>query len=218
MKGFAVIFDMDGVMVENISYHVEALNVFCERHGCSFTDEEFKTYLSGKTVNEVMRFIFRKELSEDEIKKYANEKEEIYRTLYKPFLLPTKGLIGFLEMLKTNNIPVGVATAGPQENVDFVLNGLDIRKYFYAVINGDMVVNGKPNPEIYLKAAEKLGAEPARCIVFEDSLSGIQSALNAGMKVIGITTVHKKEELLMADNIIKDFENLKIDDLIRLNC
>jgi beta-phosphoglucomutase len=210
---FGVIFDMDGVMVDNIAYHIDALHVFCKRHDRSFTDEEFKTNISGKTVSEVMNYIFRRELTQEEINNYADEKESIYREIYKPHMKATKGLIGFLERLKAGNIPTAVATAAPPVNVEYVFEGLKAGKYFDSVVDGDMVVNGKPHPEIYLKAAVLLKMEPEKCIVIEDSLQGIQSGLNAGMKVIGITTVHTSEELDKADYVIEDFEEISLEKL-----
>ncbi|MBP7496873.1 MAG: HAD family phosphatase [Bacteroidales bacterium] len=216
MTGIAVIFDMDGVIIDNISYHIDALNIFCKKYNCTYTDEEFKTYLSGKTVKEVMKFVFRKNLSKEDLIKYSDEKEELYRDLYKPHLKPTTGLLNLLSRLKDENIKTAVATAGPSANVNFVLEGLKIAKYFNAVINGDMVTNGKPHPEIYLKAAKAIDMQPQQCIVIEDSLSGILSGKNAGMKVIGITTVHKKEELYQADYIINNFNELNLEVLNKI--
>ena len=213
---FAVIFDMDGVMVDNISYHIEALNIFCQRHNCSFTDEEFKQNISGKTTKEVMNYIFKRELNFQELINYTEEKESIYRDLYSKHLCPTKGLVKFLKILRENNIKIAVATAGPKINLDFVLKGIKADQYFEALVNGDMVENGKPDPEIYLKAAKLINVEPSSCIVIEDSIMGIRSGLNAGMKVIGITTVHSRAELKKADYIIDDFEQLSIDDLKKI--
>jgi beta-phosphoglucomutase len=216
MKEFAVIFDIDGTMVDNIGYHIIALKMFCERHGRHVTDEEFKQHISGKTTKEVMNYVFRTELSESDIKRYNDEKEGIYRDIYRPHMKPSKGLIGFLEMLKKNKIKIGIATAGPEVNMRYIFEGINIEKYIDAWINGDMIINGKPHPEIYLRAAEMLNISPSKCIVVEDSILGIQSGRNAGMKIIAITNVHPREELNSADYIIEDFESMSIQDLNKI--
>lgn len=210
---FAILFDMDGVIVDNISYHVQAWKEFCKKYGNCLTDDEFNKNFSGRTNKEIFRNLFKRELSLEEVKKYEDEKESMYRDLYKMYIEPRKGLIKLLELLKKNGIKAAVGTAAPKVNLDFVLEYLKIEKYFDAFISSESVTKGKPDPEIYLKAAELLNANPKRCIVIEDSLLGIQAGLNAGAKVIGMTTVHKREELTNTDFVIDDFENLSIYDL-----
>jgi beta-phosphoglucomutase-like phosphatase (HAD superfamily) len=110
--------------------------------------------------------------------------------------------------LKQNDIPIAIGTSAPRSNVDFVLAHTGLGEYFYAFLDESDVEHGKPNPEIYLKVAAKLGYDPTHCVVFEDSLSGVESARRAGAKVVGVATTHSFEELGHTDFIIKDFADL----------
>lgn len=204
----AIIFDMDGVIIDNISYHIEALKIFLKQFGKEVTDEEFQNHYNGRTIQEVILGL-KPEASPTEVMRLAEEKEKIYRDLYSVHLAPTPGLMDFLPKAKKAGIKMAVATSAITANADFTLDGLGIRKYFDAVIDSTMVIKGKPDPQIYLKAAEELNTLPENCVVMEDALAGIQSAKSAGMDVIGLYTSLKKEELpnglLMK---IKDFNEL----------
>jgi beta-phosphoglucomutase family hydrolase len=205
MPDFAVIFDMDGTMVENSEYHKKAWRVFLERHGKQLSETEMKNHVYGRSNKETLGYLFGQSLSMEQLRNYGQEKEAIYRELYRPHLKPVSRLVELLETLQKRHIPLAVATAADQPNVDFTLNGLGVKNYFQAIIDADMVIHGKPNPEIFLQAAATLGVPPAKCVVFEDSLSGIQAAKAAGMRVIAITTTHPRAELSLADHIITDF-------------
>lgn len=217
INDFAIIFDMDGVIICNSEFHTKAWNKFCSRYATNLTEEEKKQYIWGRTNKSALEYIFKRGLSKEEVYRYGNEKEEIYRELYKPHLVLTENLVNFLDLLKNNNIPAGVATSANKDNVDFIMNNTGIRKYFSEIVDADQITNGKPNPEIYLKAATQLGFSPSKCIVIEDSVSGIKSGKNAGMKVIAITNTHTRKDLHMADLIIDDFNELNnINKLIAL--
>jgi beta-phosphoglucomutase-like phosphatase (HAD superfamily) len=116
-------------------------------------------------------------------------------------------------LLVTNNIPRAVATSAPPENVDFILDTIGIRKYFPTILDERMVTLGKPNPEIYIKTAKALGLPNDKCIVIEDSISGITAGRKSGSKVIGITTTHSPEELFETNLVIQDFNDLDLSKL-----
>lgn len=212
----AVIFDMDGVIIDNNPYHKKAWNVFCIKHALEINAGDLIQNVWGRTNEDILNFVFQRTLSQEETLKYAAEKESLYRELYKNFVKPATGLIHFLEELKTNSIHLGIATSALQDNLDFILEHIPIRHYFSAMIDGSQISNGKPDPEVYLKAAEKLGVSPANCIAVEDSFSGIRSALIAGMKVIGVTTTHSKEELSNTHIIVNDFTHISYNDIVKL--
>jgi beta-phosphoglucomutase len=200
------IFDMDGVIVDNAEWHLEAFAEFGKRHGLVQTKEEYIKYF-GNTNQTIMNSLFRTQLSSYKSEELANEKEVIYRELYRPFIKPVGGLPAFLEYASMHNIPIALATSAPNENVNFTLEATGLKKYFNIISDSSMVKHGKPDPEIYLLTAAKLGVQPSDCVVFEDSIAGIQSALTAGMHVIGVATTHKSEELLMYVNeIIMNFD------------
>jgi beta-phosphoglucomutase family hydrolase len=210
---FAVLFDMDGVIVDSNPFHKIAFEQFLAQYQISLTDEELKAHVYGKTNKEGMPYIFKKELSSAELEERAEEKEAMFRDLYKKDIQPIKGLLPFLRMLKAQGIPTAVGTSAPTANLHFILDSLQLKPYFDALLDSTYVTQGKPDPEIYLKSARELGVEPKHCIVIEDSLAGVQAGLNAGMKVIGITTTHSAEELSHTHLIIQDFVGLTMDKL-----
>lgn len=209
---------MDGVIVDNAAWHLEAFAEFGKRHGLVQTKEEYIKYF-GNTNQTIMNSLFNTILSSDKLVALAKEKEIIYRELYRPFIQAVDGLPFFLENASCLGIPIALATSAPLENVDFTLDLTGLRQYFGIISDASMVKHGKPDPEIYLLTAAKLGVQPADCIVFEDSIAGIQSALSAGMRVIGVATTHKPEELLTYVNeIIMNFDasDMLIQNLLHL--
>ncbi len=200
------IFDMDGVVVDNANWHLDAFAEFGKKHGLDQTKEEYTKYF-GNTNQTIMNSLFNTQLTNDKLVAFAEEKETIYRELYRPFIKPVEGLPAFLEYAHNQGISIALATSAPPANVDFTLDSTGLKKYFGTITDASMVKQGKPDPEIYLLSAAKLGVQPSDCVVFEDSIAGIQSAKNAGMRVIGVATTHKSEELLMYVNeIIVNFE------------
>jgi len=212
------IFDMDGVIVDNAVWHLEAFAEFGKRHGLVRTKKEYTKYF-GNTNQTIMNSLFNTILSDDKLSALAKEKEIIYRKLYKPLIQPVDGLPVFLKNASDKGIPIALATSAPLENVDFTLEATGLKKYFSIISDASMVKHGKPDPEIYLLTAAKLGVQPTDCIVFEDSIAGIQSALSAGMRVIGVATTHKPEELLTyVKEIIMNFDasDMLIQNLLHL--
>lgn len=213
------IFDMDGVLVDNSEWHLKAFVEFGKRHGLEITKEGYRKHF-GTTNHMIMNSLFNKKLSDNEIVILADEKETIYREMYRPFIKPVEGLTAFLEYAFIRGIPIALATSAPHENVDFTLDATGLKKYFGILTDSSMVKQGKPDPEIYLLTAEKLGVQPSDCVVFEDSIAGIHSAQKAGMRVIGIATTHNSEELSMYVNeIIMNFEaaDILFNHLVQTN-
>jgi len=205
-KTKAVIFDLDGTLIDNNSYHRQTWEKYLEKIGKQISEEEFNAHMNGRTNADAVKYIFGKETSEEEATKYTLEKEALYREIYQPFIKPVPGLIDFLETLKSKNIPMAIATSGIQPNIDFMFENIPIEKYFTAVVNSSHIKKGKPDPEIYLKVASLLNVPPKNCLVFEDAVVGIKSAKAAGMKVIAVATTQPKEELSEADMIVDDYE------------
>lgn len=205
-----VIFDMDGVIVDNGKYHKQAWDVFCKRHNIVFSEEKFRTVFFGRTNEEILPDLFNRILSKREIKKFGDEKEAVYREIYSLELKAAPGFDHFFKELKNNKIPVGVATSAPKENVDFVLQGLGIQHLIDVVVDDSMVSKGKPSPEIYIKTASLLNTSPEQCVVFEDSMSGTRAAFDAGAKVVALTTTLPAEEHKFAHLLINDFSEISI--------
>jgi beta-phosphoglucomutase len=212
----AVLFDMDGVLVDNMAYHKDSWFEFCRRYNLSLTEEEFVSFVSGRIAREVLEHLFRKPLTPEEISRYTEEKEELYRKIYRPHIKPVNGLIEFLQSLKANGVALAVGTSAPTSNIDFTLLTTGLKPYFDKIVDASFVKKGKPDPEIYLKAAELLQVLPQNCVVIEDSLLGIQAGINAGMKVIGVTTTHTKEELTQPHLLIQDFTEVSYETVREL--
>lgn len=204
----AVLFDMDGVVIDNLPYHVDAWLVYCERHGIPLTREIFYKDLNGLNSKDTFEWLLKRKLNRDEIGEFEEEKELIYREFYAPFLTPAPGLLIFINQLKSAGIKTALGTSAGTGNINFILDGLGIRDQFDAVIGGAEVLKGKPDPEIYLRAAGLVQVSPENCWVIEDSLQGIEAGLSAGMKVVGMTTSHSSEELSHTHLISSNFVNL----------
>ncbi len=208
MKIKGILFDMDGVVVDNLPYHVDAWMVFCERHGFKLSREIFFNEMNGLNAQSSFEYLFKKTLSKQEVSVLEEEKEEIYRDYYRPYLQPAEGLLDFIDEAKRNGLKIALATSAGQGNIDFTIDGLGIRHKFDAIIGGHQVENGKPDPEIYLKAAAMIGLAPQECVVIEDSIQGMEAGYAAGAKVIGITTTHQAEDLTKTFFQSKNFINL----------
>ena len=214
MKKYAFIFDMDGVIVDNNPYHKIALKQFCEKHGHRLTDEQLINKIYGRTNKEWITNLFGV-LPPEQLTNYAFEKEELYRRLFEKDIRPVKGLVHFLEELDAQHIPRAIGTSAPRANVDFTLSKTGTGRFFKIILDESAILQGKPNPEIYVKVAKALNLPAQQCIVIEDSLSGVAAGKDAGAKVIGITTTHTSEELHDTDLVINDFEALEPKSIIQ---
>lgn len=203
----AFIFDMDGVIVDSNPFHKIALKQFCSKYGHQLTEAQLHEKIYGRRNQDWLTNIFGP-LDERKLDQYADEKESLFRDLYENDVKPLKGLIGFLQKLDYHGIPRAIATSAPRENVDFTLSKTGLSRYFDTILDSAFVTQGKPHPEIYLKTAMALDFQPSNCVVFEDSLSGVESARNAGCKVVGIATTHSREELVRTDIIADNFVGL----------
>lgn len=195
----AVIFDMDGTLIDNKQYHHAAWKVFCSVHakGRTFDYDYIMETFFGKTNDVIMKFLFGENISPEQIKYYADEKEQIYRNLIEKEILPIKGLFTYLNFLKEKGVKCAIGSSAPRANINFVVDKLNLKDYINTIACDDDVENGKPAPDIFLLAAERLNVSSENCIVFEDSKAGIQAGVAAGMRTIGITTQHTKQELLV---------------------
>lgn len=213
---FTAIFDMDGVLVDNFNWHLKAWESFCRRYKKHISDEEFRTHVFGGNNPDHLRYIFGQDLSQELIELYSNEKEQLYRELYAGNIQAVNGLIPLLEELRSNHIPMAIATSAERQNVDFILEAIGCSGYFSVIADASMISRGKPDPEVFLKAAELSQADISACIVFEDSLKGIEAALRARMKVVGVATTHHYAELTEAHHVITDFTEIDYSGLCRL--
>jgi beta-phosphoglucomutase family hydrolase len=185
----ALIFDMDGVIIDSNPLHRQAWVAFNRRYGLE-TTEAMQQSMYGKRNDQIVRDFYGEGIAAEEVDARGRAKERLYREMLagrtEEVLVP--GLRAFLE--RHRDLPMGVGSNAEPENVAFVLDSTGLRRYFRAVVDGHQVRHPKPHPEVYLRVAELLGTEPAKCIVFEDSHSGAAAAVAAGMRVIGLSTTY----------------------------
>lgn len=207
---------MDGVIIDSNPFHKKALDVFLSKYNIQLSENERKTKLYGRANKDWINEVFGGNLTDAEVQKLGDEKEMYWREVYKNDIKPVKGLVYFLNKLKEKQIQFAIGTSAPFENVEFTLKNCNLSSYFDVILDQRHVNKGKPNPEIYINCAKKLGILPQHCIVIEDSIAGVQAGLAAGCKVIGITTTHPANELLGIHKSISDFDELEISDLENL--
>jgi beta-phosphoglucomutase len=214
MKYKAYIFDLNGTMINDMPYHVKAWHRIARELGSKLSIDEIKQECYGKN-EEVLERIFPKRFTPEEKGRIGFDKEVQYRTEFKPHLILIKGLDELLKRAYREGIKMAIGSAAIRSNVDFVLDGLQIRKYFDVIISADDVVHSKPDPETFIKCAGQLNIDCKDCLVFEDAPKGVEAAQNAAMDCIVITTMHNEVEFEDCKNIIafiKDYESLKLTE------
>lgn len=207
---------MNGTMINDMPYHISAWHRILNEFGANISMERMKEECYGKN-HELIERILPGRFSEEEKDKLSLEKEKQYQHDFRPHLKLVNGLNAFLKESHAAGIKLGIGSAAIRYNIDFVLDGLEIRKYFDAIVSADDVTRSKPDPETWLRGADELRAPAVDCLVFEDSPKGAESALNAGMKCIIITNLHSEEEFDHYKNVIgfiNDFSEIFINDFL----
>lgn len=216
---WGVIFDVDGTMVNNTAYHRAAWFELCRRYKIPLDHQSYHEKIHARSNDKIVPNLFGPNADIEFIRKIEEEKETIYRNSFQQVMKENPGLSELLRSLTKRGIGCAAASNSPKENVDFVLDGLNLREYFKAVTCRDMVKAGKPDPELFLTAAQMLGITPQRCLVFEDSASGFKAARAAGMRYIAITLggdPHELTEAYDAAAVCRDFTSIDADALAKM--
>lgn len=212
----AFIFDMNGTLIDDMSFHLDVWFDFLNKDlGANLPYEVVKSHMYGKNEEVIERIFGKGHYTPEEMAEFSIEKERRYQAVYKPHLKLIPGLEDLLSKAHQKSVPMAIGTAGIPFNVHFVVDNLDLKQYFRAIITADDVAYSKPHPETFLLAAKALNYAPENCIVFEDSPKGVETALNAGMPCIVIKTVHNESDFSEYTNIIKfvdDYTQLSWDD------
>jgi len=199
----AFLFDLNGTIIDDMHYHAEAWHqVLNDVLGAKLSWDEVREQMYGKNSEVLDRIFGENHFAKEQVQDLSVEKEQRYQQAYKPHLKLIDGLRDFLDEAKAHDVKMAIASAAINGNVDFILDNLDIRSFFDAVVSADDVRTSKPDPETFLKAAEKLKTKATDCIVFEDAPKGVEAAQNAGMKCVAITTAHPKEDFSQYDNVV----------------
>lgn len=208
---FAVIFDMDGVICHTNPYHSRAFRAFFAKRNLNPTDEEFAQHMFGKSNSYILKHFLQREIVGEEFVQMEDEKESLFRELYEPYVEPIVGFSEFLQDLENHGVKTAVATSAPRANLDLISGKLNLPASMESFMASEDVTKHKPDPQVYLTSAERLGVKPEDCVVFEDSFSGISAAINAGMMVVGVLSSHTKEELPPCDDYIKDYGEMTFE-------
>jgi len=214
-KARAVIWDMDGVIVDTAPYHFRAWQHVFQKRGVNFTEHDFRRCF-GQRNDTIIGTTLGEGISQSEIDIIASEKEENYRQRVRRNIKPLPGAIELIKSLKEHGFSVALASSAPVENIRLILRGLDIEDFFPVIVFGREVSEGKPSPQGFLLAAEKLGVEPKNCIVIEDAIAGVAAAKRAGMHCIAVTSTHPRGSLMEADLVVSTLEAVGVSDLERL--
>lgn len=212
----AVIFDMDGVICHTNPYHSMAFKEFFAKRNMYPTEEEFAHHMYGKSNSYIMSHFFGRPISGNELLELEDEKESLFREIYKDKVDPINGFMEFFHQLKTEKFLTGVATSAPYANLELIAETLSLFDYMESVLASEDVTKHKPDPQVYLKSSANLQVEPDFCVVFEDSFSGVTAAKNAGMKVVGVLSSHSKKELPVCDLYIEDFREINVEKVLGL--
>lgn len=213
----AFIFDMDGTIVDNMAYHTKSWLEFFARRGKTYEADAFFRETAGAQGREILRARLGDDVTDEQIAALALEKDALYREMYGPHRAAIAGLERFVTQADARGIRLAVATSAPPLNIVFTLDELDLRRHFHAVVGAADVKHGKPHPDVFLKAAERLGVDPRDCIVFEDAPMGVEAARRAGMRAVAITTTLPHDAFREYDNVIQvvnDYADLSVDALL----
>lgn len=212
----AVIFDMDGVICHTNPFHSQAFKIFFEKRNLFPTEEDFMRHMYGKNNEYILSHFLGRKIEGEELQLLEDEKESLFREIYQHHVDPIAGFLSFFHALREQGIKTGVATSAPFANLELIGGRLDLFPYLESALASEQVSKHKPDPEVYLKTAANLSLLPSQCVVFEDSFSGVSAAKNAGMKVVGVLSSHRVDELPICDLYIGNYLNLDVQEVISM--
>jgi len=208
-----IIFDMDGVLVDSHPSHRKAWHKFLQSVGKDVSEQELDFILDGRKRHEILRH-FLGELSEAELLEYGNRKDDFFQQVLTD-VRSVPGVVDFVRELRRSRIPVALATSGSERRAQFTLKRLQLTRYFKAVITGNDVEEGKPDPAIYSVACQRLQVPAENVVAFEDAVSGVRAARGAGIKCVGVGQREQAQKLRQAgaEHVIENFLGVSITGL-----
>ncbi|RYE90689.1 MAG: HAD family phosphatase [Cytophagaceae bacterium] len=205
----ALIFDMDGVLVDNTPVQARAFQLLFRDQDVDTDATELLRRLNGAPASEILKEAFaKKPQPDDKLESFAEQREFLYRTLYWDDRRALPGLVKFLEAAQQAGLKIGLGSGSGQESIGYILDGLDLRRFFDVVISKDDVDKGKPHGDTYSVTADKLGVAPAQCVVFEDAVLGEQSAYRAGIQCVAVASTLPGSDFQAPLLVIRDFTEL----------
>jgi len=213
----AVLFDMDGVLIDSIPTHLEAWAIsFQEKNLPGFTNDFYYSMIGCKNSDLLLGHLKNEHisLSDKEIENILLEKEIVFRDLVEKSGKTTPGVKNWLNFLKVNEILCAVASSGVMLNIVHVLKSLDLSEYFTSILSADALPYGKPNPQVFQLAAASLGTDPSECLVIEDAAAGIEAAKSAGMACLAIATSYSSKELTKANLVMDSLQEKSPEEIL----
>ena len=190
-----IIFDMDGTIVDSLPYHYKAWKIFFKENKVENFSKKLKDYKGGGTLD-LMTAVYGNKYSRKELKIMTDDKEIIFREIYKNNVVPIMGFMDMFELIKSKNILVGLASNAVRKNVKMILSELKIYEKFDSIICGDEVKRGKPDPEMFDETINRFNLKKEECLIFEDSVEGVSAAVNSKVDVVGITSSSSEKILI----------------------
>jgi beta-phosphoglucomutase len=214
-KDKGVIFDLDGVLIDTGEFHKQSWYDLAQKQGFDISDEIFYSTF-GMQNYQIIPILAGRNLPAEDIERLSEWKERRYRELAAGKLSLLAGAETLIDDLKHKGFPLAIGTSTPQVNVTFILEQIPALNCFDAFVTGEEVTKGKPQPDTFLRAAEKLSRAPNRCVVVEDAVQGVEAGKAAGMAVVAVTTTRRREDLKQADLIVDSLTQLKAEDFVKL--
>ena len=213
-RNYAALWDMDGVLVDTGDFHFQSWKETFEELDIPFDREDFRITFGMNNAG-ILERIFGRKPEPDEVTQISNKKESLFRELIKGKAELLPGVLGWLKQFQAWGIKQAITSSAPPENIDVLVAELKIEDFFDAIVSGfDMP--GKPNPDVFLKAANTLQLRPKNCVVVEDAVAGVEGAKRAEMKCIAVTTTNPVSKLAKADYIVEHLGKMSGDDFLSL--
>lgn len=212
---YAVLWDMDGVLVDTAPFHWQAWERLSGEADFHMAHDNFRRTFGWRN-EEILRDLLGPDIADEQVAALGDRKEALYRDAVRSRVQPLPGAIELLRTLREAGFGQAVASSAPRANVDLILEELEIGADFDAVLCDRDVERGKPDPQVFLRAAERLGVDPARCLVIEDAVMGVRAAKRAGMACLAVSTTHAAQELSEADRVVASLVEVTVTDVQRL--
>ncbi|SFQ33567.1 HAD family hydrolase [Hymenobacter arizonensis] len=211
-----LIFDMDGVIVDNTPYQARAFQLLFRDLGLTTNARKLLARLNGMPSTNILKTVFTNPVPEKQLKNYSEQREFLYRTLYWSKRRAMPGLVPFLKAARAAGFKIGLGTGSPPETISYIVDHLDLRQHFDAIVGKADVDRGKPHADTFATTAAKLGARPEDCVVFEDAVLGEQAAYKAGMRCVAVASSLSAKAFQNPLTVIKDFTGFTPERLLEL--